>query len=118
MTPPTQPGAGITSNCKNKAELPAFTTDWQEIWPLLNLPQRHCKVLAQTPTRLTFELKAPESYYDRFELMLSSRRTDIAVRGWIDAYPPERTEAVWLVPNYQAAGLLLRLISGLSPQSP
>lgn len=116
MTPPTAPGAGITSTCSDKAADPASSTDWPAIWPLLNLPPQHCRILSQTPQRLSFELlDAPESYYDRFELMASSRRPDIAVRGWIAAHPPARTEAIWLVPSYQAAGRLLRHLSGLPP---
>lgn len=116
MTPATAPGAGTTKSCKAKVPSPVSTTDWGQIWPLLNLPPAHAQVLQQTPRRLTFELlDAPESYYDRFELMLSSRRADIAVRGWIAALPPEQTESLWLVPNFQAAGLLLRHLSGLPP---
>lgn len=119
MTPPTPPGSGITASCSSRAPARASFTTWRQAWPQLNLPAKAFQILRETPTLLRLELRETrESYYDIFELMVSGRRPDIAVRGWIQAQPPERTESLWITPDLASAGVLLRQLTGLPPCTP
>jgi hypothetical protein len=116
---PIRPGESSTASWHAAAARRGFDTTWSQHLRAMGAPLEHLAHLRSNPTCCSIQLlRAPESYYDRLQIMTSRRRTEIALRLWRAERPAKDTETVLLTSSFHKAGLLLQQLTGLDFNPP